>query len=123
MAQRDEQICELTCQGLSARKIRERLKLTITVRSIQRVQRYMYGKTNPFNRNNSTEYQLDINMRPYVEECLRRLGKDPFLCENCGERQTKKCDIHHTKYEGATIYDLQYVCRSCNLARANVGLA
>lgn len=69
----------------------------------------------------SANYALD-SMRVYVVECLRRLGKDPYLCELCGERQTKECQIHHKKYAGSTIYDLAYACQSCQVRAENVGL-
>lgn len=61
--------------------------------------------------------------RPLVEQLLvDHRGLDPFTCGECGERQTRKCDIHHTKYEGATLFDLMFVCRTCNLAPRNKGL-
>ena len=49
-----------------------------------------------------------------------RLGKDPNICELCGK--TGKMDIHHRKYDGATLYDLVFACRSCNLLPENKGL-
>jgi hypothetical protein len=107
---------------MAASKIKKRLGLDMSIEQINRIQRTHLGALNPLNVSNSTDYLLK-QMRPYVEECLRRLGKDPFLCETCEEYQLKKCDIHHTRYEGATIYDLAYACRSCNRARANVGLS
>ena len=61
-------------------------------------------------------------LRPYIFECFRRLGKDFNKCEQCGVTG-KKLDIHHTKYDGATVYDLQLVCRSCNLSSDNRLLA
>lgn len=51
---------------------------------------------------------------------IHRLGKDPNLCELCG--RVGKMDIHHTKYVGATLYDLVFACRSCNLQPQNKGL-
>lgn len=104
---------------MSAAKIKQRLGLTITVRSIQRVAERHVGKTTGIN--NSTANQIPLTMRPYVDWCLGQLGKDPNICGICED--IARCDIHHTKYEGATIYDLMYVCRSCNLARANKGLS
>lgn len=61
-------------------------------------------------------------LRPYIMECFRRMGKDLNKCEQCGSTE-KKLDIHHTKYDGATVYDLQLVCRSCNLSLDNLSLA
>ena len=117
---RDDQIVKLSQSGLSAMKIRGRLNLEITSRSVQRVIQKRLGKV--ARTRNRQVYALE-NLRPIVVECLSRLGKDPFVCDVCEASQPKKCDIHHTKYDGATIYDLQYVCRSCNLARAGQGLS
>jgi len=120
MTDRDIQIVELTRSGMSARTIKCKLGLGLTVRSIQRVAENYVGPTSKVA--NSWANQLPIELRPHIIWCLEQLGLDPHTCAICKERQTKKCDIHHTKYEGATIYDLQYVCRSCNLARVNHGL-
>lgn len=119
MTIRDEKIIELARKGLSARKIKERLCLEITSEQVGRIVRKHLGHAT-FG-NNSIANAIN-SLRPYVVECLARLGKDPLVCEICLEPQPTPCDIYHTKYEGATIYDLQYVCRSCNLARANIGL-
>jgi hypothetical protein len=51
---------------------------------------------------------------------IHRLGKDPNLCELCGK--AGKMDIHHTKYDGATLYDLVFACRRCNTQTENRGL-
>lgn len=119
MDERDQKIIDLTLKGLCARKIKERLKLDITVRAIQRVVSKNLGHRPP--NANSYDYQITGVLRDYVLFCLKRLGKDPYMCEICHEPQVKKCDIHHTKYAGSTIYDLQYVCRTCNLSFINVG--
>lgn len=121
MTETESRIVELTTQGLAAPKVRERLSLKITVRSIQRIARKYLGS--PPASNNSVLYQIPQYIRPHIVECMRRLGKDPYICEICGEQQVKRCEIHHTKYAGATLYDLQYVCGSCNRARVNMGLA
>ena len=57
-------------------------------------------------------------MHTYIVECLRLLGKTFDHCEQCDKRTTK-LDVHHTKYDGATIYDLELVCRACNLKAEN----
>ena len=57
-------------------------------------------------------------MKEYILECFRQLGKDFKKCEQCGVTGNK-LDIHHTKYEGATVRDLQLVCRACNLKAEN----
>lgn len=120
MNERDARIVELTKSGLPARKVRERMHGTVSVDTVQRIARKYVGKVS--SDNPSIEYQIPVTMRPYIDFCMAQLGKDPYLCEICGEPQTKKCDVHHTKYEGATIYDLRYACRSCNCARAGHGL-
>ena len=51
---------------------------------------------------------------------IHRLGKDPNLCELCGK--VGKMDIHHTKYDGATLYDLLFACRRSNTQTENRGL-
>lgn len=60
-------------------------------------------------------------LRPEIMECFRRMGKSFTRCEQCGI-ETDKLEIHHTKYEGATVYDLQLLCRSCNLSGRNLYL-
>jgi hypothetical protein len=40
----------------------------------------------------------------------------------CGAKPESGCQIHHTKYDGATIYDLMYVCQHCNVLGENRGL-
>lgn len=120
MTERDAQIIELTKQGLSARKIRERLGLSITPRSINRIQLKHLGTIPP--NQNGRAYRITISFMPIVKEALRRLGKDGKTCEVCGDKPEGGCIIHHTKYEGCTIFDLMYVCYSCNLSRANLGL-
>lgn len=60
--------------------------------------------------------------RQIVEHCLRKIGHTFDHCELCGVTD-KKLDIHHTKYDGATIYDLQVVCHKCNTQEVNRYLA
>lgn len=58
--------------------------------------------------------------RQLVRELLRSMGKDFTKCEQCFKDLTgKRFELHHTKYEGATIYDLQIVCQACNKAKRN----
>jgi hypothetical protein len=119
MNERDTKIIELASTGLSARKISKRLGL-VSERRIQRILREHRGPISTLN--NSHDNNL-YSLRPLIELLLvEELGKDPFLCEICDEQQAVRCDIHHTKYEGATIHDLQYACRSCNTSGANKGL-
>ena len=99
----------------------ETLGLTITRRQIQRI-----AVDRGIARNNSGAGRLDIDngepiFKDYIRYCLIEHRKlDPNLCAQCGK--TGKMDVHHTKYEGATLYDLEFVCRRCNLAPRNVGL-
>ena len=69
-------------------------------------------------RGGVAKYNQLGHIKPYVMECFRRLNKDLKTCELCGITGVR-LDIHHTKYEGATVYDLQLVCRSCNLKAEN----
>lgn len=120
MNDRDAQIVELAKSGMSARKIGARLKLPIDSRKVNKIIRRELGPVKP--GNNSAHNSLYI-IRPLIEQLMiDELGKDPFTCEICGESQDDHCEIHHTKYEGATIYDLLFVCRSCNLSHVNKGL-
>lgn len=119
--ERHKAMVGLVLDGLSARKIQERLKIPHTDKWVSNLMRNYLG---PVERTtNSYDNQIHPNMRPYIHSCLEQRGKDRYTCERCGDHQTESCEIHHTKYEGATIYDLQYVCRSCNLARAGQGIS
>jgi hypothetical protein len=114
----DETVRELIERGLSAEKIRKRLGPTTTARQIQRFGKKLFGSSPPGTRVSEDAFG---NVYPYVEECLRRLGRNPYWCVVCEETQPKRCIIHHTKYDGATIYDLVYACTSCNNSRMNRG--
>ena len=120
MTERDAQIIELSRSGLSAKKIRERLNLSISIRRVQNIIRKELGTVK---RSSYSKANALYHLRPLVFYCMTELlGKDPRVCEVCREHQDKLCEIHHTKYEGATLYDLQFVCRSCNLARNGQGI-
>jgi hypothetical protein len=71
---------------------------------------------------NSKLYELSNMMRAYCTEILTRWGRDFTRCEQCGEPTNDKPDLHHTRYEGATIDDMRIVCRRCNLAPENRGI-
>ena len=63
-------------------------------------------------------------LRPLIEAMMEsegRINGNDTLCELC-EGIAMPFEIHHTKYEGATYYDLRVVCRSCNRITENVGL-
>jgi hypothetical protein len=100
----------------------ETLGLDVTKRAIQKLA-ISHGVERPHIRNGRLD---EDNATPifqeYVRHCLISHRKlDPNLCAQCGV--TGKMDVHHTKYEGATIYDLEFVCRKCNTSPRNVGLA
>lgn len=116
-----ERIVVLTRHGLAARKIRKYLREPTSLRSINRYATNHLGPPRSGNRSTQAIW-IPVSFMPYVHECLSRLGKDRYTCELCLEPVPKGCIVHHTKYEGATIYDLMYICGSCNLARENVGL-
>jgi hypothetical protein len=68
----------------------------------------------------SVENQLS-HIRPYVVALMQREGRDFTKCELGGEDIPEgQYEIHHTKYDGATYYDLRIVCRKCNHAPENV---
>lgn len=110
--------------GLAPREIIERLGLDCNLRSVQRIVAKA-GVARPHARLG----RLDSDgfgtgpFRSIIDSILAQRGHDAYLCAQCGKRQEKKCDLHHRRYEGATIDDLEYVCRSCNLSPHNVGLA
>jgi len=120
MNERETSIIELAKTGMSGRKIRDRLHLAIPSEKVNAIVRRELG---PVKAGRNSEHNSLYIIRPLIEQLMvEELGKDPFLCEICKEQQAVHCDIHHTKYEGATIYDLQFVCRSCNLSHVNKGL-
>jgi 5-methylcytosine-specific restriction endonuclease McrA len=54
---------------------------------------------------------------------VSKLNKDPHTCEECGKHtSSKRMYMHHTKYVGATLYDLMFVCQSCNTLAKNRNL-
>lgn len=73
---------------------------------------------------NSAIHHLGVDMKRYVEAIMEHEGRDFTTCEYCDKDILNgKYELHHTKYEGATYYDLMIVCRSCNRIPENVGLA
>ena len=73
-------------------------------------------------RANSSEYALG-NLRPYILALMEQEGRDFSICEQCLEPTNDKWEFHHNRYEGATYYDLEIVCLSCNRLEKNCGLA
>ncbi|BAH33192.1 hypothetical protein [Rhodococcus erythropolis] len=115
-----DRIIALTRHGLSASKIQKFLTRPASTKSINQHATKVLGP--PKKGNNSVENWLDPTIRVYVVECMSRLGKNPYQCELFLDHVSKGCQIHHTKYAGATVYDLMYICSSCNLSRENKGL-
>ena len=73
---------------------------------------------------NSAIHQLNPTMTGYVTALMERDGRDFTKCEYCSKAiPDGKHELHHTKYEGATYYDMMIVCRSCNRIPENKGLA
>jgi 5-methylcytosine-specific restriction endonuclease McrA len=71
---------------------------------------------------NSLDNQIQ-GLRPYILALMEDEGRDFNTCEYCGKHiPDNHFEIHHTRYEGATYYDLMIVCRSCNKIPENVGL-
>lgn len=65
----------------------------------------------------------------YIIPILKSRGRKFNKCEECGKKLPKKLsngkrgfELHHTKYEGATINDLMIVCHGCNALTKNRGL-
>ena len=51
---------------------------------------------------------------------MKKQGHTFKNCEQCGRSLNEKTyRIHHTKYEGATVKDLQVVCQKCNAQPEN----
>jgi hypothetical protein len=118
-------IQRLYSEGMSSYQIVRELNLPITARQVQRIVSDA-GITRPIKRSGRTEADGSfISMqRPIIDQLLQSVrGLDPYFCVGCRQEQVKKCDIHHTKYEGATLYDLQYLCHPCNTKAENRGLA
>lgn len=118
-----EEIIALSRQGFSAERIRLRLQLPITARQVQRILQQRRG---PVSKDSGRAHMDGFGagaFRSIVEQLMVARGLDPHVCGICKVRQLKKCDIHHTKYDGATIEDVIFACRSCNLAREQKGLA
>lgn len=121
MTERDEQIVKLTIEGMSAAKVKQKLNLPISVRAIQRVAAKHVGASGT--NKNGAAYFIPAFFMPLIHTLLAELGLNRYECGICHDLVPKGCIVHHTKYEGVTIFDLMYVCVSCNNSRTNVGLA
>lgn len=62
-------------------------------------------------------------MNGYIWSIFKQQGKDLNKCEQCGVKVIgRRRQLHHTKYDGATINDIQIVCSKCNMKLENKGL-
>lgn len=118
------ELLELYRLGFGPSEIIERLGLTITKRQIQRIAAKA-GISGAGQKKRGG--RIDVELEPMFKEIVLQLmteyrGLDPYTCMQCKRPQVKRCDIHHTKYDGATLYDLEFVCRRCNTSPRNVGL-
>lgn len=117
-----EEILRLSRHGLSASKIRLKLTLPIGTRQVQRL---IADHRGPVPKDSGRQHMDEFGsgaFRSIVEQLMVARGLDPHVCGICKVRQLRKCDIHHLKYDGATIEDVIFACRSCNLAREQKGL-
>jgi len=70
----------------------------------------------------STLNKLD-NLYRIIIAMMEEEGRDFSTCELCKQPILNgNFELHHTKYEGATYYDLLIVCRRCNHLPENVNL-
>lgn len=119
-----EPIIALLREGHGPAFIIEKLGLKISKRWVQRI-----AVQNGIVRPHQTAGRLDSDhytspIRDIILHALIELrGLDPHVCSDCGAQSKQMHDIHHTKYEGATIYDLAFLCRKCNTSPRNVGLS
>lgn len=66
---------------------------------------------------------FDNSFHRLILSMMKLEGRNFEQCELCPTSIPKgKFSLHHTRYEGATYYDLRIVCQKCNHAPANVGL-
>jgi hypothetical protein len=70
----------------------------------------------------SVENQLS-HLRPIILAMMRREGRNFKWCELGHHPLKGRLTLHHTKYEGATYYDLQIACYSCQMKAENKNLS
>jgi len=67
--------------------------------------------------------RYQAHFKQIVEHCMVKAGCNPRSCFECGVRLNNKTrQIHHLKYEGATIRDLRFGCHECNMKPKYRGL-
>lgn len=69
--------------------------------------------------NGQNSYYSLNHIRKYIVALAIRDGRDLGTCEMCGSSTNDKPVFHHTKYEGATYYDLKIACTRCNTQKEN----
>jgi len=120
----EKKAVELYKSGLSPLEIKHKLELEHT--SIRQIQRWV--KKAGVTRNKSGRLIRDQNFlaepgRSIIIATLKKQGKDFTKCEQCNKPLTMKTfQFHHTKYQDATVFDLQVICKLCNLASKNRGI-
>lgn len=116
-----DEILKLWNEGLSASRIKEQLKLDITIRQIQRIG--AKGGNRKLRRSGRIDEEFDTQFRDIVRQLMIERGDDPYLCSLCGVLSEKRMTIHHTKYDGATLSDLVFACMGCQQQFKSRGLA
>jgi hypothetical protein len=64
----------------------------------------------------------DRDITKYIKVILNDQNVDFTKCSYCGNEIKNNKKLHHTKYDGATIYDIKILCHSCNLKKENRNL-
>jgi hypothetical protein len=91
-------IIEAYKRGLSAAKIIEQQGLDLTPRSIQRTAAKAGLTTARVTVGRLKQDSNAIKDFGYIIDAqLKERRLDPFVCKVRGERQERKCDIHHLK--------------------------
>lgn len=108
--------------GISSRQVQRICKKWGVLRT-QRAGAVVAGELSPKHRlrGKSKEYAIGAGaFRDIVVHTLKLMGRRFDRCEWCDKKlKDGKWQLHHTKYEGATIDDLMIVCQQCNLIPAN----
>lgn len=73
--------------------------------------------------NGQNVYHSLQHIRKYIVALAIRDGRDLHTCEICRNPIKGTAVFHHTKYEGATYYDLKIACTRCNTQKENQLLA
>ena len=63
------------------------------------------------------------SIKQYILAIFRKQGKNFNKCQLCKkEIKNGRFELHHTKYEKATIKNIKIVCHRCNTHPMNIGL-